>query len=130
MGGAMVATSLMDVTGLAATGALALGGLYLLPLQRRRMKTQLRGRVHEIRQDLETGISTHLNHELDRVELRLKDTLEPFERNLRVHQEQIARQQSELRAVSDSFSAVQRYVDSLETKTNDGDDAHDHRQLD
>eukprot|EP00750_Incisomonas_marina_P001983 INCI11869.1.p1 GENE.INCI11869.1~~INCI11869.1.p1 ORF type:complete len:160 (+),score=37.43 INCI11869.1:334-813(+) len=78
--GALVSASLLDWTGLAGAGVLALTGFYILPYQRYRIKAELRATVTELRANLREGLLKHLRDEQSSHLERIHDGLRPYSR--------------------------------------------------
>ena len=60
----LLATTLADVSGILAASAVAALGLYLIPNKRRRAKSELHGRLGELRQRLAGAITAQFEGEL------------------------------------------------------------------
>lgn len=95
----ILATTLADVTGLLAAGAVAAFGLYVLPARRRKAKEELRRRVDELRQQLAQALTRQFESELDRSQMRIRDAIAPYSRFVRSEQEKLARVQHQIQSI-------------------------------
>jgi small GTP-binding protein len=76
----LLAVTMADFTGLLAAGAVAVAGLYIIPLSRRRAKRSLASKVGELRQRLRQALSDQFEVELARSTTRVRDAVRPYSR--------------------------------------------------
>jgi|UniRef100_A0A7V2B1R6 small GTP-binding protein len=91
----------LDVTGgFAAAGVLALFGLVVLPLQKRRALQEFRKRITLLRTSLHTALTQQLEYEVDHLLERLAATLNPYREFVAREHRLISETTEELRMLS------------------------------
>jgi len=104
--GTLVTMSILDWTGLVGAGMLALAGFYVLPLQRTKLKRNIRRMTEAIRKDIANVLSLNLNTEIETSLRRVNETTAPYSRFV----------SSEVRAVrtlSDSLASLREELADL-----------------
>ena len=96
--GGVVAASLMDVTGLAAFSIMSVLGLAILPTAKQTLKAQWRDSVTHLSDELNEALSNHLEAELERSVVMIRDSFAPFDRYVRSEQSNIAARSGKLTA--------------------------------
>ncbi|MHB0876588.1 MAG: dynamin family protein [Anaerolineae bacterium] len=80
----LIATSTMaDVTGLAAAGAIAVLGLFIIPARRAKAKSDLRHRIADMREQLMDALKRQFDMEIERSLRRLDEAMSPYTRFVR-----------------------------------------------
>ena len=80
----------LDVTGVLAATALAIGGFALLPAKKRQAKQTLRTKVDELRSKLQQGIESQFEREIDRTLSQVRERISPFTRFVRAQRGQLS----------------------------------------
>lgn len=74
----LLATTVADVTGVLAAGAVAALGFYVLPNKRRRAKLDLQSKIDNLRGRLTEALSLQFESELGRSLARIRDAMRPY----------------------------------------------------
>ncbi|MBX5493033.1 MAG: dynamin family protein [Chloroflexi bacterium] len=88
---ALVGSAAADVTGLLASSVIAGLGLYVLPLQKRRVTQRFHERTEQLRTALDRALRDAFAREVDRALDRIRGALAPYDRFARVEYERAAR---------------------------------------
>lgn len=80
----------LDVTGVLAATAIAIGGFALLPAKKRQAKQTLRTKVDELRSKLQQGIEGQFEREIDRTLSQVRERISPFTRFVRAQRGQLS----------------------------------------
>ncbi|KYQ93485.1 hypothetical protein DLAC_06178 [Tieghemostelium lacteum] len=73
-----IATSLLDLTGILGVGALALGGLAILPMKKAALKKSVHSKIQDLRLNLEQIISSHFENEMENGISKIKASISPY----------------------------------------------------
>jgi len=76
--GALVASAMLDTTGIAGAGALALTGLFIIPAQRVRAKKEMNAKIDEWHKAVEAAITAQFERELLAATSLVSDAVAPF----------------------------------------------------
>ena len=109
----LATTTMADVTGILAAGAMSLIGLLVLPAKREMAKNELRGKVAAMRERLMGALTAQFDHERERSLLRLGEAMGPYTRFVRSERERLADARESLRGLRDRLHALRERVDSL-----------------
>jgi len=102
----------VDVTGgFIGAGALAVLGLVVLPMQKRRALRAFRERIEQLRTELLTALEQQPERELDGLLERLAATLEPYREFVRREQHLVDETEEELRAVERELRRLQEAIE-------------------
>jgi small GTP-binding protein len=101
----------LDFTGVLAAGALAVGGLYIIPNKRRQVKKQFRDRIAGLREQLAATMRRAFDSELAQMLARIRDAIAPYTRFIRSQSEQLTNVQ---RMLSDVDVELERLHDAIE----------------
>jgi hypothetical protein len=91
-------TTLLDVTGLLAAGAVAALGFYILPRRRAQLKAEMRANIVELREKLKTALDKEFEQELSDSLLRIRDAIGPYTRFVRIERDKFEKIQTDLAA--------------------------------
>jgi small GTP-binding protein len=108
----LAGTTLADVTGILAAGALSVLGLLVLPAKRQMAKNELREKVAAMRQRLMDALTGQFDHELERGIQRLREGIGPYTRFVRSEGERLAKARQALRGLRESLLALKERVDA------------------
>lgn len=110
---ALATTTFADVTGILAAGALAVIGLFVIPVRRAQAKTAMRARIETMRQQLVAALTTQFDREVERSVTRLRDAVAPYTRFVAAEQLRLATTRDALRAAQGELGGLQRRVEML-----------------
>src|SRR5712692_6487807 len=85
----LATTTMADVTGILAAGAMSLIGLLVLPAKRERAKNELRGKVAAMRERLMDALTSQFDHELEHGLVRVREAIGPYTRFVRSERESL-----------------------------------------
>ncbi len=105
--------ALLDFTGVLSASALAVVGLLIIPAKRRRAKSDLRGKLEDLRQRLLSSMSEEFEHELDRSIQRLRESITPYTRFVRAEQQKLDRVEDELSEIAAALGQVRARIENL-----------------
>jgi small GTP-binding protein len=109
---AAVATSTVaDITGILAAGALAALGLFVLPARRRRAKRELERRLAELRERLMAALRHRFRDALDRSFGRLREAVAPYTRFVRAERDRQGQVRTALDHASDDLARLDREIE-------------------
>jgi hypothetical protein len=109
----LATTTMADVTGILAAGAMSLIGLLVLPARREMAKNELRGKVAAMRERLMGALTGQFDHELERGLLRLREAMAPYTRFVRSERERLADARESLQRLRQSLHALRQRVEEL-----------------
>jgi len=110
----MIATSTMaDVTGIAAAGAVAVLGLFIIPARRRTAKAQLHRAVSKMREDLRQALAHEFEQALDRDLRQIGDAIAPYTRFVRAERTRLLGARKELSLLQTSLAQLGARVQDL-----------------
>jgi small GTP-binding protein len=96
----MLATSsVVDVTGIMAAGAISVLGLLVLPARRRQATAELRDKVHDMREKLMGALTGQFDREVDRSAQKVQEAVGPYTRFVRAERERLVSTREELRRI-------------------------------
>lgn len=105
-----IGTAAADVTGIAAGVVLASLGLGILPLRRRRAKSQFAAQAEALRERLASTLREQFRKELSGGEERLRDALAPYTRFVRIERERVDETITALDQIQHDLEAIQRRI--------------------
>lgn len=103
---ALASTTVADVTGLLAAGALSVIGFLVLPAKRKSARRDLEERVTRLRSTLSTSLTAKTTEELTASVRRVEGATEPYTRFVRA-------EHSRLAALRDEIARLRRGVDAM-----------------
>ena len=107
---ALATTTFADVTGILAASALAVVGLFVIPVRRRQAKAAMRERVEVMRRQLMGSLTGQFEREIERSVARVRDAVAPYSRFVRTEQERLAAANAELTAIRGRLAGLQQRV--------------------
>jgi hypothetical protein len=110
---ALATTTFADVTGIIAAGAIAVLGLFVLPVRRTQAKAAMRTKIEQMRTQLVQTLTAQFDREIDRSVGRVRDAIAPYTRFVRAEQQRLGEAREALRAAADTLGALQRRVELL-----------------
>ena len=110
---ALATTTFADVTGLLAASALAVIGLFVIPLRRAQAKSAMRAKIEAMRQQLVGTLTTQFDREVERSVTRVRDAVAPYTRFVTAEQQRLGTTRDELRAAAQELGGLERRVETL-----------------
>lgn len=110
---ALATTTFADVTGILAASALAVIGLFVIPVRRAQAKAGMRTRIENMRQQLVAALTAQFDREVERSANRLRDAVAPYTRFVAAEQLRVTTAREALRAAQEELGALQRRVEML-----------------
>ncbi len=110
---ALATTTFADVTGIMAAGALAVIGLFVIPVRRAQAKTTMRAKIETMRQQLVGTLTAQFDEELDRSVARVRDAIAPYTRFVTAEQARLGAARAGLGAAGQELVVLQRRVELL-----------------
>src|SRR5688572_12029058 len=96
----MLATSsVVDVTGIMAAGAISVLGLLVLPARRRQATAELRQKVHDMREKLMGALTGQFDREVERSAQKVQEAVGPYTRFVRAERRRLTSTREELRRI-------------------------------
>ena len=102
----MASSTAVDVTGLAAAGLLAVVGLFILPIRRRRAKADLREKIGALRSKIMSGLTRQFDAEAAKSLGRIREAIGPYDRFVRAEKAQLEGQKGRLSELRDRLRDV------------------------
>jgi small GTP-binding protein len=109
----LATTTMADITGILAAGALSVIGLLVLPAKRERAKNELRTKVEAMRERLMSALTGQFDHEMEHSLVRLREAMGPYTRFVRSERERLTDARESLRRLRDSLHALKERVEGL-----------------
>jgi small GTP-binding protein len=109
---ALATTTFADVTGILAAGALAVVGLFVIPIKRRQAKAAMRDRIEAMRRQLMETLTSQFDREVDRSVGRVHDAVLPYSRFVRAEHGRLAEADEEVRRSRDALGGLQRRIEA------------------
>jgi len=110
---AFLSGAMLDITGLALGLAVAGMGLLVLPTRRRRAKKELHVKMQELRDGLESSLSTQFDVELSKSNERLDAAISPYTRFVRSELGRLDTVRGEIQAKKDELVALKADIESM-----------------
>ena len=108
---ALATTTFADVTGILAAGALAVIGLFVIPVRRAQAKATMRARIETMRRQLVASLTAQFDREVERSLSRIRDAVAPYTRFVRAEHQRLDAARGELAAIGDQLGGLQRRVE-------------------
>jgi len=110
---ALASTTVADVTGIVAAGALSLIGLFLLPARRQKARRDLAAKVTAVRARLMTALTASFESERDGAAVRLRGAVAPYARFVRAEKERLDEAHAALGALTAALDGLSRRIDAI-----------------
>ncbi len=110
----LLATTVLDVTGVLAASVIAVMGLYLIPNKRRQAKADLHARIGELRTKLTQALTTQFETELDKSLARIRSAMRPYTRFVQSQQANLEDNAKLLQTTRDNLRLLAGQVDALD----------------
>ncbi len=102
----------LDVTGVLAATALAIGGFALLPAKKRQAKQTLRSKVDELRGKLQQGVESQFEREIERTIGQVRERISPFTRFVRAQRGQLSDLQQRFSELGGTLERLRKDIES------------------
>jgi hypothetical protein len=109
----LASTTVADVTGVVAAGALSVLGLFVLPARRARARAELAGKVTALREKLLGALLPAFERERDRSEQGIREAIAPWARFVRTESQRLEEERSALERVGTEAEDLARRIASL-----------------
>jgi len=106
----LATTTLADLTGILAAGAVSVLGLLILPARRAAAKGELRAKVEQMRARLMESLTGQFDHELEKSLQRIREAISPYTRFVRSERERLIEVRDELRRIRGGLEAVKAQI--------------------
>ena len=106
----LATTTLADMTGILAAGAVSVLGLLILPARRKAAKDELRAKVEQMRARLMESLTGQFDHELEKSLQRIREAISPYTRFVRSERERLTEVRDELRRIRGGLLAVKEQI--------------------
>ncbi|MEN8165305.1 MAG: dynamin family protein [Acidobacteriota bacterium] len=106
----MASSTAVDVTGLAAAGLLAVVGLFILPVRRRKAKADLREKIGALRSKIMSGLTRQFDAEATKSLRRIHETIAPYDRFVRAEKGQLEGQKARLSELGDRLGELKERI--------------------
>jgi len=102
----------LDVTGVVAVTAIAIGGFALLPAKKRQAKQTLRSKVDELRGKLQQGVESQFEREIERTIGQVRERISPFTRFVRAQRGQLSDLQQRFSELGGTLERLRKDIES------------------
>jgi small GTP-binding protein len=106
----LATTTMADVSGLLAAGALSLIGMLVLPAKRANAKSELRRKVDEMRVRLMEALTGQFDRELTRSLQRIREAVGPYTRFVRAEGERLQAARQDLQRLRDGLDRLRQEI--------------------
>jgi small GTP-binding protein len=109
----LASTTVADVTGILAAGALAVIGLFVLPAKRQRARADLGAKVTALREKLLAALTPAFERERDRSQQKVREAIGPWARFMRTENEGLLAARSTLDRLGTGMDDLTAGIDAL-----------------
>jgi small GTP-binding protein len=102
----LATTTMADMTGILAAGALSVLGLLILPARRTAAKGELRAKVEDMRGKLMAALAAQFDEELEKSLQRIREAIAPYTRFVRAEKERLGEVRAALRRLRDGLERI------------------------
>jgi small GTP-binding protein len=102
----LASTTMADMTGILAAGALSVLGLLILPARRTAAKSELRAKVEDMRGRLMAALTAQFDQELEKSLHRIREAISPYTRFVRGERERLGDVRQDLRRLRDGLERI------------------------
>ena len=108
----LATTTMADMTGILAAGALSVLGLLILPARKSAAKIELRAKVEDMRARLMSALTSQFDEELEKSLQRIREAVSPYTRFVRSEKERLTDVRQDLRRLKDGLERIRAEVGS------------------
>jgi small GTP-binding protein len=109
----IASTTLADMTGIFAAGALSVVGFLVIPARRRKAKRELHQKVARVREQLMSALTGQFQHEIEESLARIRGAISPYTRFVRSERDRLSDAQNELVRIRDGLNKLKSEVKML-----------------
>ena len=109
----LATTTFADVTGIMAAGALAVLGLFVIPVRRAQAKTRMRATIEGMRQQLVQTLTAQFDGEVDKSVARVRDAVAPYTRFVTAERQRLEGTRGALSDAKRHLGDLQRRIEAL-----------------
>jgi small GTP-binding protein len=106
----LATTTMADMTGILAAGALSVLGLLILPARRAAAKNELRAKVEDMRKRLMSALTAQFDQELEKSLQRIREAVAPYTRFVRAEKERLGEVRADLGRLRDGLQRIQAEI--------------------
>ncbi len=110
---ALATTTFADVTGIMAASALAVIGLFVIPIRRSQAKAAMRQKIEAMRAQLVGTLTAQFGSEVDKSVARVRDAIAPYTRFVTAEQQRLKATREALAETEQELGRLQRRVETL-----------------
>ena len=109
----LASTMAADVTGILLASLLAVVGLFVIPAQRRRAKSELRSKVAGLREQLTQTLRGQFQREIERSLQRINEAIAPYTRFVRAERTKLMDAQSVFEGIKTNLNRLKISIEEL-----------------
>lgn len=109
----LASTTVADVTGILAAGALSVIGLFVLPAKRQRARAELGAKVTALREKLLAALTPAFERERDRSQQRVREAIGPWARFVRGEKERLEEARAGLERIGTGADDLEARIAAL-----------------
>jgi small GTP-binding protein len=106
----LASTTMLDMTGILAAGALSVIGLLILPARRTGAKNELRRKVEDMRTRLMAALTSQFDEELEKSLQRIREAVAPYTRFVRAEKERLSEVRQDLGRLRDGLERIKAEI--------------------
>jgi len=97
--GGLAAAHCLDATGILAASSIALTGLLVLPVRRKRAREEIDGRFTALRGRLDAAVEQHVKTHMEMASARIMDNIAPYTRFVKIERQKLTHLQAEISTI-------------------------------
>ncbi len=109
----LATTASADLTGILLAGLTATLGFFIIPAKRKQAKNAFNLKINQLRDQLNTSLSTEVNRQLDQVADNVKRIMEPYQRFVSSENSKIVKIASEIEKLNDSVASLRSRIETM-----------------
>ncbi|KAF2077158.1 hypothetical protein CYY_001543 [Polysphondylium violaceum] len=109
----LLTTSLLDLTGILGMGALAFGGLAVIPIKKSQLKKSIHLKVSDLRSQLNTIIQTEIENELEMGIQKIRDGISPYSSYIQFEEKKLQKYESKINDFNQQLSDLKDECENL-----------------
>jgi len=109
----LLTTSLLDLTGILGMGALAFGGLAVIPIKKSQLKKSIHLKVSDLRSQLNNIIQTEIENELEMGVQKIRDGISPYSSYIQFEEKKLQKYESKINDFNQQLSELKDECETL-----------------
>jgi len=109
----LATTMAADVTGILLASLLAVVGLFVIPAQRRKAKSELRNKVAGLREQLTQTLRGQFQREIERSLQRINEAIAPYTRFVRAERTKLMDSQSVFESIKNNLNRLKISIEEM-----------------